>query len=173
MAEAPPPPTDHGTVRLLVARGPSGARATPRSVNLEIEGPLPGDRWWPGRDPERGSQLTAMQHGAGAVIANGQDLALFGDNLLLDLSLDASNLPIGSRVRVGGALLEVTPKPHTGCKKYAARFGTAALAWISVPARRALRLRGIHFRVVAPGRVAVGDAVEVISRGSQERFDFP
>lgn len=159
------PPRDHGRVALLVARGPSEARATPGAVALTRDGPLPGDRWSMSRDPERGSQLTAMEHGVGAAIANGQDLALFGDNLVLDLALDAGNLPVGSLVRVGRALLQVTEEPHTGCKKYAARFGIDALAWISARERKSLRLRGIHFRVVEPGRVAVGDPVEVVRRG--------
>ncbi|MBA2319890.1 MAG: hypothetical protein H0V89_01935 [Deltaproteobacteria bacterium] len=168
-------------MKLLVARGPGEARATPSAVTLQRDRPLPGDRWSPSRDAERGSQLTAMEHRVGIRIANGQDLALFGDNLVLELALDAANLPIGGLVRVGGALLEVTSKPHNGCKKYAARFGLAALAWISVPTRRPLRLRGIHFRVAGPGRVAVGDPVKIVSRGpaagpdpsAQESLDFP
>lgn len=159
------PPRDQGRVTLLVVRGPAESRANPGAVSLTVDRPLPGDRWSKERDPERKSQITAMEHGIGVAIANGQDLSLFGDNLVLDLALDAGNLPIGSLVRVGNALLEVTPEPHTGCKKYAQRFGVDALAWISARERKSLRLRGIHFRVVEPGRVAVGDPVDVVRRG--------
>lgn len=171
LRDLPPAPRDHGTVALIVARGPDESRATPRAVHLTVDGPLPGDRWSLARDPERGSQITAMEHRLGVAIANGQDLSLFGDNLVLDLALDAANLPAGSRIRAGSALLEVTDKPHTGCRKYAARFGTPALAWIS--ARKSLRMRGIHLRVLEPGRVAVGDPVDVVFRATHAQEALP
>ncbi len=164
MAERPAPPRDRGTVGLLVARGPDETRTTPEVVELEVGRPLPGDRWSPRKDPEHGSQLTAMELSVGTTIANGQPLALFGDNLFLDLALDEGNLPPGSRIRVGAALLEVTPEPHTGCRKYRRRFGLDALKWINHPERRPLRLRGVHLKVIEPGRVAVGDPVEVVRR---------
>ncbi len=109
-----------------------------------------------------------MEHRVGVAIANGQDLALYGDNLVVELSLDAANLPTGSRVRVGAALLEVTAKPHTGCKKYAARFGADALEYISDPIRKNRRLRGIHFRVIEGGEVSTGDRIEVVSRSNTD-----
>ena len=164
MAVRPPGPEDRGTVGLIVARGPSETRTTPGSVDLCIGQPLPGDRWSQAKDPECLSQLTAMELSVARTIANGQPLSLFGDNLLLDLALDERNLPPGSRLRVGEALLEVTPEPHTGCKKYRRRFGLDALKWISEKSRRGQRLRGVHLRVVEPGRVGVGDPVQVISR---------
>jgi hypothetical protein len=44
---------------------------------------------------------------------------LFGDNLFVDLDISAANLPCGSRLRVGDAIVEVTPKPHNGFSKFA------------------------------------------------------
>jgi MOSC domain-containing protein YiiM len=98
------------------------------------------------------------------LIANGQPAALFGDNLFLDLDLSAANLPAGSRVRVGRALLEVTPKPHNGCQKFRARFGDGALRLTAMAARRPRNLRGIYMRVVEEGEVRVEDAAVVVSR---------
>lgn len=105
-----------GRVALLVAREPGEARHTPAFVVLTVEGPVPGDRWAPERDPERASQVTAMEVGVGEWIANGQDLALFGDNLVVDLALDEANLPVGSRVRAGTAVLEVPPSHTTAAR---------------------------------------------------------
>jgi len=107
-----------------------------------------------------------MQVDVAGLIANGQPLTLFGDNLFLDLDLSAANLPAGSRVRVGGATLEVTPKPHNGCRKFHARFGPEALRFVSKPDLRPRNFRGIYMRVVEPGEVALGDAVEVLARAA-------
>jgi MOSC domain-containing protein YiiM len=73
--------------------------------------------------------------------------------------LSSENLPPGSRLAIGGAVLEVTDEPHTGCKKYSGRFGLDALQFVNSPEGRALNLRGINTRVVQPGPIRVGDAV--------------
>ena len=98
------------------------------------------------------------------LIAHGQPLTLFGDNLLVELDLSAANLPVGSRLRVGEALVEVTPKPHNGCRKFRARFGPDALRFVQAPPTRDQNLRGIYWRVVEPGEAGVGDRIEVLSR---------
>ena len=84
-----------------------------------------------------------------------------GDNFLVTLDLSEAALPVGTRVRLGTALLEITPDPHTGCRKFNARFGVEALQWINFRAHRARRLRGVNCRVLADGFVSVGDAVVV------------
>ena len=60
---------------------------------------------------------------------------------------------------MGTCLLEVSEKPHTGCKKFAERFGLDACTWISAPENASLRLRGINCRVLEGGDVAPGDAI--------------
>ena len=127
---------------------------------------MPDDAW--GRQEERDhrTQLAVMNQRVAALIANGQSFALFGDNLVLDLDLSMDNLPAHSRLKVGEAVVEVTPEPHNGCSQYAQRFGTDALRFISSPERRALRLRGIHLHVVEPGEVAVDAPVTVLRRGA-------
>jgi len=109
-----------------------------------------------------------MQTDVAELIANGQPLTLFGDNLFLDLDLSATNLPPGSLVRIGGATMEVTPKPHNGCQKFRARFGSEALRFVSKPDLRRRNLRGIYMRVVQRGEVAAGDPVEVITRAASK-----
>lgn len=160
-----PMPRDKGTVRLLVARLPERMRGFPQRVTLDADG-MPGDAW--GRDEERDpdAQLAVMAHPVACLIANGQSLGLFGDNLSIDLDLSADNLPPGTTIQLGGARVVVTPMPHNGCAEYARRFGGEALGFISAKERRAAHLRGVYFRVVEPGEVGVGDTVEVLHRGA-------
>ena len=158
-------PANRGRVALIVRRCvENGRRELPDRVALAPDSGVPGDAWErrPGRDPAM--QLAVMQHDVAELIANGQPLVLFGDNLFVDLDLSTRNLPLGSRVRAGGVILEVTPAPHNGCRKFRARFGDEALRFVSSPSLRSRNLRGIYLRVVAAGEVACGDAVEVLSR---------
>jgi hypothetical protein len=160
-------PRDAGSVCALVRRVEGGRRELPDSVVLSEADGMPGDSW--GREPERNpeAQLTAMEWGVAELIANGQPLALFGDQLFVDLDLSQANLPIGSRVELGAAVLEVSPKQHNGCQKFRARFGTDALRFVMRPETRHRNFRGIYFRVVTAGLVRVGDVVRVASRSHQ------
>lgn len=158
------PPADLGTVTLLVVRHPDGARDTPRDIELHQELGMPGDGWArrPPRDPE--AQLAVMCHGIAVLIANGEPLTVFGDNLFVDFDLSAANLPTGTRLRVGDAEVVVTPKPHNGCSKFTERFGIDALHFVQDPLTRAQNRRGIYWRVTLSGRVRTGDSVAVLER---------
>ncbi len=145
-------------------RGESGRRERPDRVLLTREAGFPGDAWSRKEELNPEAQLTVIQIDVAEMIANGQPLTLFGDNLFFSLDLSTANLPTGSRVRAGGAMLEVTPKPHNGCQKFRARFGPEALRFVSQPDLRPRNLRGIYMKVVQPGEVALGDPVEVLER---------
>lgn len=157
-------PTDSGRVSLIVRRVESGAREVLERVLLSPEAGVPGDDWArrPPRDLE--AQLAVMRTDVARLIANGQPLTVFGDNLFVELDLSAANLPVATRLAVGRAVVEVTPKPHNGCSKFDARFGHDALRFVQAPATRSENRRGIYWRVVEAGEVAQGDAVRVISR---------
>ena len=160
------PPKDEGKLALIVARRDDGQRETPERVVLTPEEGVPGDAWL--RDcPEKiDAQITIMRSDFAELVANGQPLTLSGDNLLADLDLSRENLPTGSRLKLGEAVLEVTPEPHDGCRKFRQRFGADALRITAAPRFRDLRLRGIYVKVVRAGAVAVGDTIEVLSRGA-------
>lgn len=160
----PAAPTEVGRLALLVLRRPDGVRETPERVVLSPDEGLPGDGWTrrPPRDPQ--AQLAVMRRDVAAALAGGQPLTLFGDNLFVDLDLSAGNLPTGARLRVGEALVEVTPKPHNGCLKFKARFGADALACVQAPATRDQNRRGIYWKVVEAGAARVGDEIRVLSR---------
>ena len=159
-----PAPRDAGRVVAMVSRGVGGRRELLERVHLTPESGFPGDAWGRKPQPNPDAQVSVMQAGVARLIANGQPLALFGDNLFLDLDLSTSNFPAGSRLRAGGVTLEVTPMPHNGCRKFHARFGEGAILFTSKPELRPLNLRGIYMRVVEGGEVAVGDPVVVIRR---------
>jgi MOSC domain-containing protein YiiM len=160
----PATPRDSGTLDLIVRRRADGVRETPERVYLSLEEGVPGDGWSrrPPRDPE--AQLAVIRRDVAELIANGQPLALFVDNLFVDLDISAANLPVGTRLRVGEALVEVTPKPHNGCLKFKGRFGEDALRFVQAQQTRPLNLRGIYWKVVEPGKASVGAWIHVLSR---------
>ena len=129
-----------------------------------------GDNWAKGRarklpdgSPDPAVQVTIMNSRVARLIA--QDEArwpLAGDQLYADLDVGAANLPVGQRLRIGSVVLEITAEPHTGCKKFAHRFGAEALAWVNSPAGYESRLRGVYAKVVDAGTLRVGDRVEKV-----------
>ena len=160
----PSAPKSRGRVALIVRRLERGPREAPDRLILSPEGGVPGDAWSRFRRPNPDGQMAVMQADVAKLIANGQPLELFGDQLFLELDLSVENLPTGSRLRIGQATVEVTPLPHNGCRKFRARFGFDALQFVSDAKLRHRNLRGIYLRVVEPGEVAIGDAVDVVSR---------
>ncbi len=160
----PVAPRDAGRVTLIIRRDPDKVREILERAYLSPEEGLPGDNW--GRNPDRlpDAQLAVMRHDVAELIANGQSLTLFGDSLFVDLDISADNLPTGTRIRVGEALIEVTPMPHDGCSKFNARFGNDALKFVAAKATRNQNRRGIYWRVVEAGEVRVHSPIEVLER---------
>lgn len=164
LAALPPAPTDRGTVDYLVARTAGFGRVVHARAHLTVAGGMPGDRFVDQTKYGPEAQLATAQTDFAKVVANGQPLELHGDNLFLSLDLSAANLPPGARLRVGEALLEVTPKAHNGCKKWVQRFGLAPMRLNLSPRFRDRHLRGIYLRVIEDGACSVGDLVEVVLR---------
>ena len=161
LAQLPP---DEGRVVLLVSRRADGGRETPERARITPEEGMPGDAWSRRPSPNPDGQLAVMRSEVAALIANGRPWTLFGDNLFVDFDLSAANLPAGAQLRVGEALVAVTPKPHDGCRKFTARFGNDALRFVSAKTTRDQNLRGIYWKVIEAGEVRVGDAIRVVSR---------
>ena len=166
LSSAPPAPAEAGRVRMLVTRHKGGRRQTLERVAMTPESGMPDDAWGRQRRPHPDAQLAVMQFDVATLVANGQPLELFGDQMILELDLSAANLPPGSVLRAGTATLEVTPMPHNGCRKFRERFGEGALQLVTAPELRHRNLRGIYLRVTEAGDIAVGDAVQVLKRGA-------
>jgi len=158
-------PHDSGRLVLLVRRPAVGARDMPAEAVIgEVNG-LDGDNWLArgsrstpdgSADPNR--QITVMNARVAELVAGGTDrMPLAGDQLYLDLDLSHDNLPAGSLLAVGQAVLQVSDAPHLGCVKFLERFGAEAMRFVNSRLGRQLRLRGMNTRVVAPGTVRVGD----------------
>ncbi len=160
-------PADRGRLVLIVRRLPDGNREAPERVRLTPGEGVPGDRWARLTPDEPDEQLTVMRREVAELIANGQSLTLFGDNLFVDLDLSAGNLPTGTRLRVGEAIVEMSPVPHNGCLKFKGRFGPDALRFVQAKPTRHQNLRGVYWRIVEPGEATVGATIEVLSRPRQ------
>lgn len=156
-------PRDSGTLALIVRRPSELHREILETAQLDTTLGMVGDRWsipTPTKTPHPEKQITLMSSRVIALIA-GTEWAPAGDQLFVDLDLTERNLPVGGRLSIGEVVLEVTPAPHTGCKKFAERFGVDAVAWTKAPAHAHLRLRGIYARVIKPGTVRRLDTIRV------------
>jgi hypothetical protein len=160
-------PKDAGVLELIVRRPQIDEREVLEEGRLDLIEGLAGDTWRT-RSSSRttdGSahpdmQINIMNARVIALVAQEKERwPLAGDQLFVDLDLSAENLPPWTRLELGSAVLMVTDQPHTGCKKFMARFGLEALEFISSPIGKQLNLRGINAKVVQPGVIRVGDVL--------------
>jgi hypothetical protein len=160
-------PPDHGRVELIVRRPANGQREVIDEATIDPVVGLVGDNWSTrgSKTTEDGSadpdaQLTLMNARAALLIATDPERrVLCGDQLYIDFDLSATNIPPGTRLAVGSAVLEITGLPHLGCGKFVKRFGADAAKWVNSDAGRELRLRGANARVITPGIIRAGDRV--------------
>ena len=152
-------PSDEGALELIVSRPRPSEREVLEHARLDPAQGLVGDNWGtrkPMPNPE--TQLNVMNARVIALIAQDKTRwPLAGDQLFVDLNLAEENLPPGTQIEIGSAVIEVSAEPHTGCGKFVQRFGVDAMKFVNSPLGRELHLRGINARVVRAGAVRVGD----------------
>lgn len=153
-------PKDAGTLDMIVRRPGVDEREVVEVAELDAAVGLVGDSWSQRVKVDPDAQLNVMNARAVAVLATDEATrALAGDQLYIDLELSDENLPPGSRLQIGEAIIEITPKPHTGCKKFAARFGPEATRFVNTGEGKRLHLRGVCAKVVQGGTIRRGDTV--------------
>ena len=167
LADVRAAPAAAGEVQLIVARPDVTERAALDAADLDPALGLVGDNWFvrgssqPDGLANPEAQLTIMNARAAAAVAGERgNWALAGDQIYADLDISIDNLPAGTRLRVGTAVVEISAKPHTGCAKFTQRFGLDAMRWVNSDEGKRLRLRGVNCRVLEAGRVGLGDTIE-------------
>lgn len=163
-------PKGSGTLDLIVRRPSTEQREVLEEGELDLTVGLVGDNWierpstrmpTPVAHPDM--QLNVINTRFIDLVAQDSERRqLAGDQLFVDLDLSEENLPAGTRLAIGEAVIEVTDQPHTGCAKFAARFGNDAQRFVMTPVGRQMRLRGLCAKVVQPGMIRRGDSVKKI-----------
>ncbi len=155
-------PKDNGTLDLIVRRPQEDEREVLATGELDIEKGLVGDDWMTD-DGNYETQLAIMNSRIIDLLAQDKERwKLAGDQLYIDMNLTDENLPAGTRLSIGSAILEVTPEPHNGCKKFVERFGPDAMKFVNSPVGKQFHLRGIYAKVVQSGTIRQGDIVKKI-----------
>ena len=157
-------PKDNGEVQLIVRRPRVDEREVLEEAELDPVNGLIGDSWCfrgssktadGGPHPEM--QINIMNARVTALVAQEKSRwSLAGDQLYIDMDLSKENLPAGTRLAIGSAVLEVSPLPHTGCHKFVSRFGRDAMMFVNSVVGKELCLRGINAKVVQAGAIRLG-----------------
>ncbi len=169
-------PKDEGVLELIVRRPAVGVREVIPAGELDVEDGLVGDSWksrgsyaTPDRRRHPEMQINVMNSRVIALVAQQQERwPLAGDQLYVDFDLSEANVPPGTQLEIGSAVIEVTAPPHTGCGKFVQRFGVDAQKFVNSPLGRQLHLRGINARVVQAGAIRAGDMVRKRGGGEKE-----
>jgi len=161
-------PSDAGSLTAIFVRPAPNERRALDSATLTVESGIEGDRWVgesfyrlkDGRSDPR-CQVSIMNHRfLRQVAGDDSDMCLAGDNLIVDLDLSEANLPAGSQIAIGPeVIVEISDLKHTGCSKFAKRYGTDAKTFANNPRGTALHLRGRYAHIVRGGTIRVGDQV--------------
>lgn len=160
-------PKIEGILEMIVARPNEDQRAVLEEGQLDVAVGLVGDNWHmrPSSrtldgSPHPDKQLNIMNSRAIELIAQTTERWQWaGDQLYLDFDISEENLPAGSQLQIGGAIIEVTALPHNGCKKFTQRFGIDAVKFVNSPVGKQLHLRGINAKVIRGGMIGKGDIV--------------
>ncbi|WP_420627737.1 MOSC domain-containing protein [Candidatus Leptofilum sp.] len=160
-------PQDDGVLEMIVRRPSTDERELLEVGELDTAVGLVGDNWQtrgskstPDGSANPNAQLTLMNSRAADLVAQSRDRwALAGDQLYIDFDLSEENIPPGTQLQIGDAIVEVTAQPHTGCKKFVTRYGMDAVKFVNSPTGKQLHLRGINTKVIQSGTIHAGASI--------------
>ncbi len=171
-----PSPTESGEVMLIVTRGSTSQMAKrdrpvgydtlrsplheqPSSVTLCPDRGVVGDRWHAKQNPGDQVSLTSLAVSRLVAAGDAERYHLFGNNFIVDFDLSRGALPVGTQLRIGNAIIEISGRPHQPCNRYQARFGKAARRWANDEVHAERHLRGRYAQVIESGEVCLGDHI--------------
>lgn len=161
------PKTD-APISCLCLRPERGTRDFPdRLILTQAQGVI-GDRWlataWitlPDGSPDPRIQVSILPQRVLDLIWKDRENTVHpGDQIVADLDMSEENLPIGTLIRAGSAVLRVSDEPNYGCVKWKVRYGADALTFVENHPE--LRLRGVYCSVEQDGVVNLHDRLQVL-----------
>lgn len=163
-------PREEGLVKMIVRRPVVDERELLQEAEITVDEGLVGDSWKarvnhhnPDGSARMDDQITIMNARCAGLVAQSEERwPLAGDQFYVDFDLSDDNIPPGTQLAIGTAVLEVSALPHAGCKKFSARFGVEAMKFVNSEEGKKLHLRGINTRVVRGGIIRVGDSIRTV-----------
>jgi hypothetical protein len=163
-------PKNEGILKMIVRRPNVDEREALYEGELSTTEGLVGDTWksrgsshTADGSPSVNAQITIMNARAIALLAQDEEhWSLAGDQLYIDMDLSDDNIPPGTQLTIGSAIVEVSAQPHSGCKKFSSRFGVDAMKFVNSPEGKQLHLRGINTKLIQAGMIRVGDIIRKV-----------
>jgi len=163
-------PKNHGKIELLVIRPVSNERKVVEEMQVTHEDGVLGDVWktkpsssTPDGKPHPEKQVTIMNSRCIRTLAGDKNnWPPAGDQIYVDLDLSTQNIPAGTELKIGTAVLKVSSSPHNGCKKFAQRFGQDSMRFVNSKMGKANRFRGLNAYVLKEGTISAHDSVEIL-----------
>ncbi len=163
-------PRDAAPVLQLCFRPDYGQRDFRQRLVLTREGGIPGERWakapWLKLPDGRGDpaiQVSILPKRVLDLVWREGDTAPHpGDTIIADLDTSLENLPEGTRLECGTAVLRVSSVFNDACVKWKVRYGQDAKEWVTAAGHPELRLRGVLCSIERDGEVALGDVLRKI-----------
>jgi hypothetical protein len=160
------PKTD-SRVEQLCFRPARNQRTFPDHLTLTRAQGVPGERWltepWlrlPDGSPDPNIQVSILPLRVLNLVWAETDAEPHpGDTIIADLDTSEANLPAGTLLQAGSAVLRVSNVFNDGCVKWKVRYGTDAKNWITAPGHPPLRLRGILCAIEQDGILRLGDPI--------------
>ncbi|WP_199523173.1 hypothetical protein [Pararhodobacter sp. CCB-MM2] len=164
-------PKDGAAIEMLCLRPQRNQRAFVDELTVTQAEGIPGERWlcepWlrlEDGSPHPGIQICIVSKQVLDLVWRDRENVVHpGDTFTVDMDLGEANLPEGTLLQAGTAVLRVSEVFNDGCVKWKVRYGAAAKDWLVAPGNLTHRLRGILCSVEQDGVIRNGDRLTKIA----------